>query len=218
MKLVIQLLLWIVIIFLGYLIFNSIYGPIEFNKVKEARYAKVIDNLKEIRDAEQAHLQVTGRYTGSFDSLVRFIDTAQFVLVERRDTTVLDEEYQKTYDVDRYITEVIVDTIGFASVKDSLFKNSQEYKTMMDIPIEGVDEKIELRAGTLKKNENEIPVFEARVPKEVVLFDQPDALVGQEEQVQSVDAVNGAYISVGSLEEVNTTGNWPRFYDDQAKE
>ena len=48
MKLVIQLVLWIVIIFLGYLIFNAIYEPIQFNKVKEKRYAKVIENLRDI--------------------------------------------------------------------------------------------------------------------------------------------------------------------------
>ena len=64
MKLVIQLVLWIVIIFLGYLIFNAIYEPIQFNKVKEKRYAKVIENLRDIRNAEMAYREVTGRLTG----------------------------------------------------------------------------------------------------------------------------------------------------------
>ena len=36
MKLVIQILLWIVIIFLGYKLYKSVIGPVEFNKVKEA--------------------------------------------------------------------------------------------------------------------------------------------------------------------------------------
>lgn len=213
MKLIIQLLLWIVIIFLGYLVFNSVYGPVEFNEIKERRYAKVIDNLRDIRDAEQAHLQVTGKFTGSFDSLVRFIDTAQFTLLQRRDTTVLDEEYRKTYGVDQYKTIRLTDTIGYASVKDSLFKNSDRYKTMMNVPVDGTDAKFELQAGTINKNNSNIPVFEARVAKNVVLHDQPKDLVVQENAVQSVDGVNGKYIKVGSMEEVKTEGNWPKTYD-----
>ena len=38
MKIVIQLLLWAVIGFLGYLTFNAVYEPIQFNKVRDARY------------------------------------------------------------------------------------------------------------------------------------------------------------------------------------
>ena len=38
-------------------------------------------------------------------------------------------------------------------------------------------------------------------------------LLTQELQVQSVDGVNGPDIKVGSLEDVNTSGNWPKIYD-----
>ena len=214
MKLVIQLVLWIVIIFLGYLVFNSIYQPIKFNEVKEARYAKVIENLKDIRDAELAYRTVTGKFEGNWDNLVRFIDTAQFTLTQRRDTTVMDEEYRKTYGVDRRIEIVVIDTLGYKSVKDSLFKGSDRYKTMMNIPIQGVNEQFQLAAGTVDKSGTQIPVFEAKVAKEVILYDQDKDLVNQEEQVVSVDNVNGPFIRVGSLEEVNTSGNWPKIYGD----
>ena len=49
MKLVLQLLLWLVIIFLGWKLYNSVNGPVEFNKAKEVRYTKVIKNLKDMR-------------------------------------------------------------------------------------------------------------------------------------------------------------------------
>lgn len=214
MKLVIQLVLWIVIIFLGYLVFNSVYQPIKFNEVKEARYAKVIENLKDIRDAELAHRTVTGEFAGSWDNLIRFIDTAQFTLTQRRDTTVMDEEYRKTYGVDRRIEIVVIDTLGYKSVKDSLFKGSDRYKNMMNVPIDGVDAQFELAAGTVDKSGTKIPVFEAKIAKEVILYDQDKDLVNQEEQVVSVDNVNGPFIRVGSMEEVNTSGNWPKIYGD----
>lgn len=212
MKLVIQLVLWVVIIFLGYLVFNAIYGPVQFDNIKERRYAKVVDRLKVIRDAQLAHEEVTGRYAKDFDALISFVDTAEFVILQRRDTTVLDEEYQKAYGVDQYMDIVLVDTLGYRSVKDSLFKDDS-YKQMMKVPVQGVDANFEMDAGTVMKRENRIPVFEAKVSKDVVLYDQDPDLVMQEKQVVSVDGVNGAYISLGSMEEVKTTGNWPQIYD-----
>ena len=214
MKLVIQLLLWVVILFLGYMVFDAVYEPVQFNEVKEKRYRKVIGNLIDIRDAQLAYRDVTGKFTGDFDELIRFIDTAEFTLTQRRDTTVLDEEFKRIYKVDKYVEEVVVDTLGYASVKDSLFGDSDRYKTMMNVPIEGVDAKFELQAGTVTKNNTNIPVFEAKVAKEILLHDQPHDLVVQEKQVVSVDQVNGEYIRVGSMEEVNTNGNWPKNYGD----
>lgn len=212
MKLVIQLLLWIVIIFLGYLVFNAVYDPIQFNKVKEKRYAKVIERLVDIRAAQLAHKTVTGSFEKDFDKLVRFIDTAEFVLTQRRDTTYLDAEYRKAYGVDRYKDDIVIDTLGTASIKDSLFKNSDRYKEMMNVPVEGVSAKFEMNAGFVEKNDVKFPVFEAKVNKGVILHDQDKDLVFQEKQVISVESVNGEFIKVGSMEEVNTNGNWPKVY------
>ena len=213
MKLVIQLLLWIVIFFLGYLVFNSVYEPIQFNNVKEKRYAKVIERLKDIRAAQLAHQEITGSFAKNFDNLISFVDTAEFVLTQRRDTTVLDLEYQKIYGVDQYMDKVLIDTLGYASVKDSLF-DGEGYRQMMNVPIEGVNAQFEMDAGTILKRETRIPVFEVKVDKAVVLHDQDKDLVMQEKQVVSVDQVNGPYIRVGSMEEVNTNGNWPKVYGE----
>ena len=216
MRLAIQLLLWVVIIFLAYLTFNAVYEPIQFNKEKEKRYAKVIENLKDLREAELAHKEVIGTFEADFDKLVSFIDTAEFAITQRRDTTVLDEEYKKQYGVDEYIEQVIVDTLGFVPVKDSLYKGDRErYATMLEIPIEGVDEKIELDAGSIKKGDSDIPVFRARVAKGVVLQGLDRELILQQNEVQSVDDINGRYISVGSMEEVNTKANWPTQYGNE---
>ncbi len=217
MKLVIQLLLWIVIIFLGYQLYNSISGPIEFNKVKEARYTKVIKNLKDIKNAELAFQEITGSFTGNFDSLVRFLDTAQFAIVQRRDTSYADVAKNKAFGLDEgyYIEETLLDTLGFTPVRDSLFAGSDRYKTMMKVPVEDVDANFELKAGKLEKGGAVYSVFLARVAKDVLLEDQDKGLLAQEKQVVSVDGVNGPYISVGSMDEVNTSGNWPKIYDSK---
>lgn len=215
MKLVIQIVLWIVIIFLGWKLWSSIMGPVEFNKIKEARYVKVIENLKDIQAAELAHKEIIGSFTGDWDSLVRFIDTAKFAITQRRDTSYADVAKNKAFGISEgyFIEESLIDTLGFTPVKDSLYGGSDRYKTMMNVPVEGVDAKFELKAGKIEKNDATYSVFEAKVSKKVVLGDLDKDLLAQEMQVQSVDGVNGPDIKVGSLEDVNTSGNWPKIYD-----
>lgn len=215
MKIILQIVLWIVIIFLGWKLYGSITGPIEFNKIKEARYKKVIVNLQDIQAAQLAHQSITGDFTGSFDSLVRFVDTAQFAITQRRDTSYADVEKNKAYGLDPQtggyiLEEIITDTLSYTSVKDSLYGGTDRYKNMMNIPVAGVDDKIELKAGKLVKNDVTYSVFEAKVAKTKILSDLDKDLLAQELQVISVDGVNGEFITVGSLDEINTSGNWPK--------
>lgn len=212
-KPLLQLVLWVVIAFLGYNTFMSVYEPIQFNQVKNERYKAAIANLNDIRDAQLAHRQVTGSFADNFDNLVKFIDTAEFTLTQRRDSSVVDEELTKRYGgVETTKDIVIIDTLGTESVKDSLFKNSNRYKTMMNVPVGEDGAKFKLEAGFIEQNDNKIPVFMASILKNVLLFDQDKDLLAQENQVVSVDGVNGDVLRVGSMDEVNTNGNWPKTY------
>ena len=62
----ISIFLWVVILFLGYNLYKSIIGPVEFNQVKRIRYAKVIENLKDIRISELAYQEIEGKFSGNF--------------------------------------------------------------------------------------------------------------------------------------------------------
>ncbi|GGD98151.1 hypothetical protein [Planktosalinus lacus] len=218
MKLLIQLVLWIIIIFLGYKLFNSVYEPTKFNEEKQKRYAKVIDVLKDIRTAELAYLEIEGKFTGNFDSLVQFIDTAQFAITQRRDTSYADVERNRAFGLDPqeggyYIEDIIIDTLSFVPVKDSLFKNSESYKSMDKVTVRDNEVNISLDAGFILRNEKKIAVFEAKASKDEILNGLNRDLIIQEKQTVSVDGVNGSHIIVGSMEDVNTNGNWPKQYD-----
>lgn len=198
--------LWGLIVFLGYSTFNSVYEEIEFNQLKDKRYQIVVDRLIDIQQAQIAYKQVNGKYTDKYDHLIRFIDTAKVPVTQRRDVTVLDEEMTKRFGgVEMFKTIVEIDTLRFYSVKDSLFNNI-DYKNMANVGIGEDGAKFELKSGTL----DDIPVFEASVNKSVILFDQNKNLVEKEKQTVSVDGVNGPQITVGSMNEVKTTGNWPK--------
>ncbi|WP_370480170.1 hypothetical protein [Tamlana flava] len=211
-KPILNILLWVLIAFLGYQTYMSIYEPIQFNKIKNKRYLQVIESLKDIRDSQLAHKQVTGKFARDFESLIKFVDTAEFTITQRRDSSVIDEEMTKRYGVDTFKDIVIIDTLGYVSVKDSLFKNSDSYKNMMNVPVGEPGAKFKMEAGVIEQSKLFIPVFEASVKKNVILYDQNKDLLVQENQVVSVDGVNGDALKVGSLEEVNTTGNWPKTY------
>ena len=204
--------LWALIIYLGYITFMSIYGEIQFNQLKEKRYKVVIENLKDIRDSELAHRTVTGQFEDNWDSLVKFIETEKFTITQRRDSTVIDKELTRIYGVDTTKDIVIIDTLGFVPVKDSLFGADPRYKTMMYIPTLNDGQKFDLKAGVLEQNGVNIPVFEASVSKKILLFDQDENLVDLESEVKSVEGVNGPTLKVGSMDEVNTNGNWPKNY------
>ncbi|MEP3836835.1 MAG: hypothetical protein ABJM36_04275 [Algibacter sp.] len=214
LKPVLTIALWLLIAFLGYQTYMSIYEPIKFNKEKNKRYAVVIESLIDIRDAQLAHKQVTGQFAKTFDNLIKFIDTAEYTLTQRRDSSIIDKELTRRYGVDTTKDIVIIDTLGTVPVKDSLFKSSNRYKTMMNVPVGEEGAKFKMDAGFVEQNKINIPVFEAYVKKDVILFDQNRDLVIQENQIISVDGVNGDALKVGSMDEVKTGGNWPKTYGD----
>ncbi len=212
MKLGIQIVLWIASIFFAYKIYDSINGPIKFNQVKNERYAKVIDRLKDIRKAQIAHKDVKGVFSNNFDSLVKFIDEGVFTLIEKRDSSYM--EYDRTYRIYMLREVLVIDTLGTVAVKDSLFKNTTRYKNMAYIPIEGVqDSTFRIAAQVINKNGYKVPVFEVKVSKNIILFDQNKDMVKQENETVSVDGVNGSEIILGSLNNVSTNGNWPTIFD-----
>ena len=215
MKTIIQIVLWIVCVFLGYMIYRSVTGPIEFAKVKERRYADVISKLKDIRNAEEAYKTVNGKYANDFDKLVSFVDTGKYVITQQRDSSYM--EFDKTYGIDLLRELTIIDTLGFVAIKDSLFKNSDRYKTMMNVPHAQNNETFELKTDIIERSGYKVPVFEAKVSKKVVLYDQPADLVSRENVQLSVEEVNGSEIKVGSLTEVSTSGNWPPIYDKKGE-
>jgi len=198
------------------MIYRSVTGPMEFKKVKQERFTQVISKLKDIRNAQEAHKIVTGKYANNFDALVSFVDTAKYTITQQRDSSYM--EFDKTYGIDLLREVKLIDTLGFVSVKDSLFKNDDRYKSMMNVPFASGGEKFALKADIIDKGGYKAPVFEAKVAKSVVLHDQPKDLLDRENVQISVEEVNGTEIKVGSLSEVSTSGNWPPIYDKKGDE
>ena len=203
---IISILLWIFTLFLGYKIYQSIMGPIDFNKTKKARYTKVIDHLKMIRDAEVAHKEVTGKFTDNADGLIKFIDTAKFAITEIKNIVVTEQRGAISVEVEKRV----VDTIGYKDVRADFA--GRNYQNMFNVP--GTDAKFELKTGFVEKIQGiKASVFEAKVDKAVVLHGLNKDFIRQEKEALGGPEVRGEFVSVGSLDDVKTGGNWPPLYD-----
>jgi len=205
LKPIINIALWGIIICLGYFTYMSVYKEILFNQIKIERYKVVIDRLIDVRDSELAYKEVNGKYTDSFEKLIKFVDTDSVPITQRRDTLILDVERTRAFGgVETMKTITLIDTLSFYQVKDSLFKGSDRYKSMMNVGVGKEGAKFTLKAGQL----DDISVFEASVDKSLVLADQEKYLIEKERQAFSIAGVKGEYVSIGSMQEVNTSGNW----------
>jgi hypothetical protein len=211
MRWIASLLLIIAAGFLGWKIYDGVMAPIKFNKKKVVRFAKVIENLKVLRDAEVAYYEVTGNYTASEDTLISFIDTAQRAIVEFRDTVYKVNKGTKWQPVMVDVEKRVKDTIAYEPIL--LQFKGKNYKDMFNVP--GVDgKKFDVQVSAVEKIAGlMVPVFEAKTDKESILKGMDRSLIKQELEAITADQIKGEFVSVGSLVEVTTGGNWPPSYD-----
>lgn len=199
MKKAVQIFLLLLIVFLGYLITESINEPIKFNKEKDKRYAKTIQRLKDIRTAEVAFKSKYDRYTGSFDTLINFAKRDSFIVVKQ----IGSEEDSIAVARKQIVREKIK-----VSVKDSLFRNV-DVDSLRFVPYTGGRSQFELAAGVLETaSKVKVKVFECKVTNDVLLWGMDRQLViNMNEEKKALDQYPG--LEVGSLKEAtNNAGNW----------
>ncbi|MFT6191858.1 MAG: hypothetical protein ACJAV8_001289 [Polaribacter sp.] len=203
-----SVLLMILAIFLGFKIYGGIMQPIQFAKEKVKKYAPVIKSLKIIRDAEVKYYEVNGLYTQEKNSLIKFVDSDSIALTQTR--TVV-EQVNKGGGIIVDEEKRVTDTTGYEPVL-KYFKD-RDYKTMFNVPgVEGLEFEIEI--GSLEKIPGlVVSTFRVRTPKAGILKGMNNSLIKQELEVKESNQIKGDFVSVGSLEEISTGGNWPPQYD-----
>ena len=84
---------------------------------------------------------------------------------------------------------------------------------MFKVPgVEGIE--FELEVAKVEKVQGLIvPTFMAKTSKTAILAGMNESLVKQELEAIETDQIKGEYVSVCSLDEVTTGGNWPPSYD-----
>ena len=208
MKAVLQILLAVFIVGLGYGLYMSIQTPIEFRQVKNKRYDATIKKLKQIRTAQLAYKDEFGEFTGSFDTLINFVESDSLSVVKaigRIPDKMLERGMTEQEALRRGIIQR--DTIKVA-IKDSLFEPNFNASLLWKVPYTDNDS-FQLGARTVESGNVDVEVFEAKVHNDVLLYDQKDQLVINlnERMEKKMNKYPG--LKVGDLEEPNNNaGNW----------
>jgi len=100
MKLVINIILTLLILFLGYLLYNSIKEPIAFKAQKDARSTAVKNRLMNIRTSQELYRDITGEFAKTFDTLKYVLVNDSFTI----ENIQADPKFPN--DPDKFITEV----------------------------------------------------------------------------------------------------------------
>jgi len=207
MKKVIQIVLAIVIVVLAYLIWESVQTPIRFNKEKDKRYAATIQCLIDIRTAQLAYKDVYGKFTGSFDTLINFIQTDSLKYV-RAEGSISDELLAQGWTEEIAVKEglIIRDTIRKA-VKDTLFAPNFDPTILWKVPFTENDS-LQMGAGVVEVSKLQVNVFEAKVHNDILLHGLDRQLVvNLNDRMKNQNNFPG--VKVGDLNEPNNNaGNW----------
>ena len=200
----------LIIIILGYLIVESIMEPIRFNQEVEVREQATIDRLIDIREAQKAYKDIYKRYTGSFDTLISFLDTGSFAVVkaigeipeEWLDELGFEKAREKALNegvISRETTRV--------PVMDSLFGVGYPIDSLRYVPYT-VDVVFTMESGEILTSSNLL----VQVVEVSVMYD--DLLNGMDEQLivnykdERMKIVGFEGVKFGSMEEGTLTGNW----------
>ena len=208
LNIIINIALFAIVVLLALQVIKSIQAPIKFNKAQSEREAQVVERLIDIRNAEVLYKQANNKYTNSFDTLIRFCQTAEIPIVN-----IIPDPTDTTF------TRTINDTIGYVKVEDSIAAGRPHFNLndLSIVPFSNPAQPFELEAGVIKRSGIDIPVFEARTPYEVYLG-TPDPAFTEKEWNQRRNNVKAekesinryAGLKVGSMEEATTDGNWEK--------
>ncbi|WP_430809327.1 MULTISPECIES: hypothetical protein [unclassified Carboxylicivirga] len=209
MKTVIQIVLTIAIIALGYLCVESINKPIRFQEQHALRQAANVEKLMLTRDAQVAYKSVFGKYTGSYDTLINFILSDSLPLVKKEGSLTDSMREAGMTEVKALALGIISrDTIR-VSVKDSLFPDNYPVDSLKFVPFVNGDKTYEMGAGIVVTGSGvKVQVFEAKVHNNIYLAGlEKQEIINLNDKTEKLERYPG--LKVGSLEAANNNaGNW----------
>ncbi len=224
-KIIVEVVLLAVIVFLVYATVNSVMQPVNFNKQKDYRESVAIQRLKDIRTLQVAYKSVNGKFTSTVDSLKAFYETGKMPVVlqvgseddsvavlhteavKKAHRKITNEELYKMYLAgDKNLVFSIENSIA---VKDTLFNDRDDFcvDSLKTVPFSGgvpvtMDAIVKMVSGV------PVPLFEAKLTYK-------DLLKGLDNQLRiNLDAERKAQnkfegLQVGSISAPNNNaGNW----------
>jgi hypothetical protein len=195
MKLVINILLTLLVFFLGYLLFNSIKEPITFKTEKDKRADAVKNRLKDIRTSQELYRDITGEFAPTFDTLKQVLVSDSFKIENIQSDPAFPD------DPDKFITEVT-----FKSALDSINKLNINLDSLRYIPYTGNAKQFKIEADTLTYQKTIVNVLQVSTQWKEFMGPYASAKFSKYDNSYEPDAM----FKFGDMGKPNLGGNWPQ--------
>jgi len=196
MKTIIQIVLIIFIVLLGYFIYDSIMEPVRFQREAAHRENIVIERLKDIRELQVAFRGRYGRFNSDLDSLIQFVKSDSLPVIR-----AIGSVPDNMTEADALQQGLIQRDTAWVMAKDSLLTGIQyQLDSLPYIPFSH-GTRFAMDASKIERGLVKIPVFEAiALPQEYMKgVDKWKIYYTREIEVG---------LRVGSLFEASIDGNW----------
>lgn len=114
--------------FLGYSVWTSVSSEIEFLETKDRINSRVIQRLKDIREAQEAYAEFNGKYTSNFDTLIAWVKSPVVPITFRMGAFFLDTMPEEKY----YELGYVLKRDEVDSMANELGYNAQEFERMIN--------------------------------------------------------------------------------------
>lgn len=225
-KIILEIVLFLLCVLLVDLIVKSIMKPVNFNKQKAYRESVAIQRLKDIRTLQVAFKSVNGKFTSTVDSLADFYNNGKMGIVmqvgslddslavahtekvrksSRKKMT--GEDFLKLYEAgDKNLVFSVETKIP---VKDTLFTHREDFvvDSLKYIPFSG-GQPVLMEAIVKTVSGVPVPLFEAKMPYKALLKDMDNQLrINLDAEKKDQNRYEG--LQVGSVTAPNNNaGNW----------
>ncbi len=225
-KIILEIVLFLLCVLLVDLIVKSIMKPVNFNKQKAYRESVAIQRLKDIRTLQVAFKSVNGKFTSTVDSLADFYNNGKMGIVmqvgsmddslavahtekikksSRKKMT--GEDFLKLYEAgDKNLVFSVETKIP---VKDTLFTHRDDFvvDSLKYIPFSG-GQKVLMEAIVKTVSGVPVPLFEAKMPYKALLKGMDNQLrINLDAEKKDQNRYEG--LQVGSVTAPNNNaGNW----------
>jgi hypothetical protein len=195
MSKIINIVLVLISLVLGYWLYSSIKDPIEFNQELERRKFEVIAKLKKIQTAQDIYRAVTGKYAKSFDDLVNQIQNGNIEVVK------LENDPTDPTNQDKFVK-----TISLVPAKDSIksLLGDLDLNSLKFVPFTEGKIQFSINADTLTHQNNLVNVVEVGTKYKDFMGEYGDPKYKKYDKFYDPEKM----LKFGDMNSPNTNGNW----------
>jgi len=225
-KIIVEIVLFLICAGLVYLIYSSIMKPVNFEKAKDYRSAEAIKRLKDIRTLQVAYKSVNGKFVSTVDSLKNFYEKGEMSVVMQVGSADDSLAWMHTENVKKTLRGKDINNQLFnlykagdknlvfsvetkIPVRDTLFSGREDFciDSLKFIPFSG-GIPVEMTSIVKQVSGVPVPLFEAKVPYIALLRGLDNQLrINLDAKMRDMNRYEG--LQVGSITAPNNNaGNW----------